>query len=94
MLYRQNANNGNKKATQSVVIEKGKAWFAGDNADWSVDSRDYGQASLGLIKGRAVCRVSLANKPHFEWFADTVSDKPFVNVTRAVDKKVDSSAVT
>lgn len=42
---------------EHVVVPKGHVWIAGDNASCSLDSRDYGPVSMGLIRGRIVARV-------------------------------------
>uniref|UniRef100_A0A023FGV3 Mitochondrial inner membrane protease subunit n=1 Tax=Amblyomma cajennense TaxID=34607 RepID=A0A023FGV3_AMBCJ len=38
-------------------IPKGHVWLEGDNKANSTDSRSYGPVPVGLIRGRAVCRV-------------------------------------
>jgi len=44
-------------STEHVVIPKGHVWLAGDNADYSRDSRLYGPVSMALIKGKLWGRV-------------------------------------
>lgn len=39
------------------VVPRGHIWLEGDNRDNSSDSRAYGPVPLGLVRGRAVCRV-------------------------------------
>ncbi|KAI0702525.1 signal peptidase I family protein [Cytidiella melzeri] len=48
-----------KKApsTEHVVVPKGHLWMSGDNAEMSIDSRDYGPVSMALVKGRQVARI-------------------------------------
>ena len=36
----------------------GHVWVEGDNKNRSCDSRHFGPVPYGLIKGRAVCKVS------------------------------------
>ena len=46
-------------STEHVVIPKGHLWLAGDNAEMSRDSREYGPVSMGLVKGKLVARVCI-----------------------------------
>ncbi|KAG0443302.1 hypothetical protein HPB47_015065 [Ixodes persulcatus] len=38
-------------------IPRGHVWLEGDNKGNSTDSRVYGPVPLGLVRGKAVCRV-------------------------------------
>ncbi|KAH7380318.1 peptidase S24/S26A/S26B/S26C [Phaeosphaeria sp. MPI-PUGE-AT-0046c] len=42
---------------QMIQVPEGHCWVAGDNLDWSRDSRLFGPLPLGLVKGKvlAVC---------------------------------------
>ncbi|KAG1715635.1 hypothetical protein ID866_1517 [Astraeus odoratus] len=44
-------------STEHIVVPHGHVWIAGDNAAWSIDSRDYGPVPMGLIRGKIVARV-------------------------------------
>ena len=44
-------------STEHVIIPKGHVWIAGDNLACSIDSRDYGPVSMGLIRGRIIAKV-------------------------------------
>lgn len=47
-----------------VRVPEGHCWVVGDNVSWSRDSRTFGPVPLGLIKGRAMCRIW----PNLTWF--------------------------
>uniref|UniRef100_A0A023GMJ3 Mitochondrial inner membrane protease subunit n=1 Tax=Amblyomma triste TaxID=251400 RepID=A0A023GMJ3_AMBTT len=53
------AVHGDQLISGSLVLKipKGHVWLEGDNKDNSVDSRSYGPVPLGLIRGRALCRI-------------------------------------
>ena len=40
-----------------VQVPEGHCWVAGDNLDWSRDSRHFGPLPLALIRGKAIARV-------------------------------------
>lgn len=44
-------------STEYVVIPKGHLWLAGDNAEYSRDSRNYGPVSMALVKGKLIAKV-------------------------------------
>lgn len=49
--------HGEKSKSKTLVVPKGHAWVQGDNLYLSRDSRHFGAVPLGLIKGKAFCRV-------------------------------------
>jgi inner membrane protease subunit 1 len=42
---------------QVVQVPEGHCWVAGDNLEWSRDSRVYGPLPLGLVKAKVVALV-------------------------------------
>ena len=46
-------------SSEHVVVPRGHLWLAGDNADFSRDSRDYGPVPLSLVRGTLLARVRL-----------------------------------
>lgn len=51
-----------RKGFSSQVVPKGHVWLEGDNKNNSTDSRTYGPVPIGLLRGRAVCKVFPFNK--------------------------------
>jgi len=49
-------------STEHVVVPKGHVWIAGDNLACSIDSREYGPVSMGLIRGRIIAKVFPFNR--------------------------------
>ncbi|XP_064482421.1 mitochondrial inner membrane protease subunit 1-like [Ornithodoros turicata] len=43
--------------TSGQVVPIGHVWLQGDNEGNSTDSRTYGPVPMGLLRGRAMCRV-------------------------------------
>lgn len=43
--------------SSNLTVPPGHVWIEGDNAARSRDSRDFGPIPLGLVRGRAVCKV-------------------------------------
>lgn len=41
----------------SEIVPKGHLWLEGDNRNNSSDSRTYGPIPIGLVRGRAICKV-------------------------------------
>jgi inner membrane protease subunit 1 len=41
-----------------VKVPKGHCWLAGDNQEWSRDSRYYGAVPLALVRGKVVWRFA------------------------------------
>ncbi|XP_013792382.2 mitochondrial inner membrane protease subunit 1-like [Limulus polyphemus] len=48
-----------------VAVPKGNVWLEGDNKTNSTDSRTYGPVPLGLLRGRAICKVWPYSDFHF-----------------------------
>ncbi|TPX58759.1 hypothetical protein SpCBS45565_g07921 [Spizellomyces sp. 'palustris'] len=46
-----------------ITVPPGHIWLQGDNYTNSTDSRKYGPVSLGLLRGRVLCKIW----PKFEW---------------------------
>lgn len=44
-----------------VQVPEGHCWVAGDNLEWSRDSRHFGPLPLALIKGRALFKISTSS---------------------------------
>ena len=42
---------------EHTVVPKGHVWLLGDNPDESIDSRHYGPVPIGLIQGKAICKL-------------------------------------
>lgn len=40
-----------------LQVPMGHIWVAGDNVDWTRDSRHYGAMPMGLVKGKVVARI-------------------------------------
>ena len=40
-----------------VQVPEGHFWVAGDNVDWSRDSRDYGPLPMALIVGKTTAKM-------------------------------------
>lgn len=43
--------------TSSLIVPPGQVWLEGDNPSKSLDSREFGPLPMGLIRGRALCKV-------------------------------------
>lgn len=43
---------------QVVQVPEGHCWVAGDNLEWSRDSRSFGPLPLGLVKGKVLAVVA------------------------------------
>lgn len=55
------------KGCGSVVqVPQGHCWVAGDNLQWSRDSRHFGPLPLALVRGRVIAKIV----PHFRLFDD------------------------
>lgn len=67
-------------------IPVGYVWLQNDNnsAD-SLDSRNYGPVPTGLLYGKAVCRMSLTESPHFEVLSHEIP-KPSSNTVKLKPK--------
>ncbi|KAJ3044451.1 hypothetical protein HK097_001455 [Rhizophlyctis rosea] len=48
---------------QYITVPPGHVWLQGDNFTNSTDSRQYGPVSMGLIRGKAFCKVW----PRVQW---------------------------
>lgn len=44
-------------STEHVLVPPGHLWVNGDNAKWSIDSRDYGPVPMRLVRGRLWARI-------------------------------------
>lgn len=44
-----------------VQVPEGHCWVAGDNLEWSRDSRHFGPLPLALIKGRALFKITTSS---------------------------------
>ncbi|KGG51651.1 hypothetical protein DI09_2p280 [Mitosporidium daphniae] len=42
---------------EHMIIPKGHVWLLGDNPEESIDSRHYGPVPIGLIQGKAICKI-------------------------------------
>lgn len=58
------------RGNEMVQVPKGHVWLAGDNLDYSRDSRHYGPVPVGLIKGKVVARIW----PSPKWFENGLVD--------------------
>ena len=45
---------GGELREEIIQVPEGHCWIAGDNLDWSRDSRVYGPVPLALVKGKVV----------------------------------------
>ncbi|KAJ3023967.1 hypothetical protein HKX48_008581 [Thoreauomyces humboldtii] len=61
-----------------VTIPKGHMWIQGDNYSNSTDSRKYGPVSMGLLRGKVLCKIW----PTWEWTRNGFED----SVTQTSDK--------
>lgn len=53
-----------------VQVPEGHCWVAGDNFEWSRDSRMFGPLPLALVRGRAVAKVTPGWPPKVTVFRD------------------------
>lgn len=51
-----------------IQVPEGHCWVAGDNLEWSRDSRHYGPLPLALVRGKAIGRL----KPERKLFKDAL----------------------
>ncbi|KAF2262946.1 LexA/Signal peptidase [Lojkania enalia] len=49
---------GGEVGEEMMRVPEGHCWLAGDNLEWSRDSRIYGPVPLALIKGKVLCVVT------------------------------------
>lgn len=59
---------GKAGAGWMLQVPEGYCWVAGDNLEWSRDSRMFGPLPLALVRGRAVARVTPGWPPRVQWF--------------------------
>ncbi|KAI9106104.1 peptidase S24/S26A/S26B/S26C [Phlyctochytrium arcticum] len=62
-----------------VTIPPGHIWLEGDNLNNSTDSRHYGPVSLGLLRGRILCKIW----PDLEWVKNGLEEGPQVATSAA-----------
>ncbi|KAM5448353.1 hypothetical protein MaudCBS49596_005442 [Microsporum audouinii] len=51
-----NGETAVEKDAQMIQVPEAHVWVSGDDAPWSIDSKDYGPVPMGLILGKALGR--------------------------------------
>lgn len=62
---------------QMIKVPEGHCWVAGDNLDWSRDSRVFGPLPLGLIRGKVMAVILPVRA--WKWFGNESQLNDFNN---------------